>query len=452
MAEVVLVNPPILEKKPALRVPPLGLGYLASSLRREGIEVKIIDAPALGINLEQSLNLIKRYSPRILGITATTPLRYSAYQLVREARALAKWIIMGGAHPSALGKKVFEDCPELDFGFRGEGEEQFPGLVKKLLEGEKEVSLPGVISRDKDSSPVLISELDSLGFPSWDLLPMRRYRHPLFPGKRIATIISSRGCPYQCIFCDKSVSGSKWRARSVGNVLAEIEELYFQEKIRALIFYDDLFTLDKNRVVEICRQIIKRGMKISWKCEGRVNIVDEEMLYWMKRAGCEIIAYGIETRHQEGLDWLKKGVSEKEIENAVRLTKKAGIKVLGYFIFGIPVENYEQELGNIKFAIELGLDYVQFGSLSPFPGSELYELALKQGWYQELEAPAPEEYGKRPLLITEYWTQEKLQSILKTAYRKFYFRPGYLFKKLISFRGILDLLRSGVQLQRWLKR
>ena len=447
-----MVNPPILGKIPALKVPPLGLGYLASSLRQEGIEPKIIDAPALGLNLTQVLTLIKQYSPKILGITATSPLKDSAYKLVGASRSLVKWIILGGAHPSAVGRKIFEECPEIDFGFQGEGEEQFPILVKKLLRGEKEIFLPGVITPKKDSKSALISDLDRLAFPSWDLLPMRNYRHPLFPGKRIATIISSRGCPYHCIFCDKSVSGSRWRARSPENVLEEIEELYFQENVKAIIFYDDLFTLDKKRVIEICQGIIDRKIKISWKCEGRVNIVDEEMLYWMKRAGCEIIAYGIETKHQEGLDWLKKGVSEKEIERAVHLTKKAGIKVLGYFIFGIPVEDYQQELENIEFAFELGLDYVQFGSLSPFPGSELYQLALERGWYQEKKAPAPEEYGKRPLLITEYWTWERLESILKTAYRRFYFRPSYLLKRLISFRGFLDLFRSGIQLKKWLKR
>ncbi len=447
-----MVNPPVLGKIPALKVPPLGLGYLASSLRQEGIEPKIIDAPALGLNLTQVLTLINQYSPQILGITATSPLKDSAYKLVEASRSLVKWIILGGAHPSAVGRKIFEECPEIDFGFQGEGEEQFPILVKKLLRGEKEIFLPGVITPKKDSKSALVSDLDRLAFPSWDLLPMRNYRHPLFPGKRIATIISSRGCPYHCIFCDKSVSGSRWRARSPENVLEEIEELYFQENVKAIIFYDDLFTLDKKRVIEICQGIIDRKIKISWKCEGRVNIVDEEMLYWMKRAGCEIIAYGIETKHQEGLDWLKKGVSEKEIERAVRLTKKAGIKVLGYFIFGIPVEDYQQELENIEFALELGLDYVQFGSLSPFPGSELYQLALEQGWYQEKKPPAPEEYGKRPLLITEYWTWERLESILKTAYRRFYFRPSYLLKRLISFRGFLDLFRSGIQLKKWLKR
>ena len=452
MAEVVLVNPPVLGKIPALKVPPLGLGYLGSSLRQEGIEPKIIDAPALGLNLTQVLTLINQYSPQILGITATSPLKDSAYKLVEASRSLVKWIILGGAHPSAVGRKIFEECPEIDFGFLGEGEEQFPILVKKLLGGEKEISLPGVITPKKDSESALVSDLDRLAFPSWDLLPMRNYRHPLFPGKRIATIISSRGCPYHCIFCDKSVSGSRWRARSPENVLEEIEELYFQENVKAIIFYDDLFTLDKKRVIEICQGIIDRKIKISWKCEGRVNIVDEEMLYWMKRAGCEIIAYGIETKHQEGLDWLKKGVNAKEIERAVRLTKKAGIKVLGYFIFGIPVEDYQQELENIEFAFELGLDYVQFGSLSPFPGSELYQLALERGWYQEKKAPAPEEYGKRPLLITEYWTWERLESILKTAYRRFYFRPSYLLKRLISFRGFLDLFRSGIQLKKWLRR
>ncbi len=451
MASVVLVNPPIFDKSASLLVPPLGLAYIASTLKNYDIEVKIIDAPSLGLGLEKTLNKIASYNPEILGITTTTPLADSAYLLAKKARRLVKWIIMGGAHPTALRKKIFQECPEIDFLFLGEAEENFPEFVLALIQKKQISSYPnGILTPDSSTEPVIVSDLNKLPLPSWDLLPMERYRHPLFPGKKLATIISSRGCPYQCIFCDKSVSGSRWRARSADNVLKEIEELYFQEKVQAIIFYDDLFTLDTERVIEVCKGIIKKDIKISWKCEGRVNIIDEEMLYWMKKAGCRIIAYGIESANQKSLDWLKKGVSIKQIKDAVANTKKAGIKVLGYFIFGIPVESYEEALESIQFAIDLGLDYVQFGSLSPFPGSPLYELAKNQGWYQEAKAPAPEEYGqRRPLLISDNWSYEKLESILKEAYKKFYFRPSYLLGKIFTIQGLWALMKSGFKLKKW---
>ncbi len=453
MSQVVLINPPIPGATPALKVPPLGIAYLASALRNAGISVKIIDAPALGLDLDGAARAVSILQPEIVGITSTTPLSKSAYRLGKKIRRDAKWLILGGPHPSAVKGKIFEECPELDFGFRGEGEEQFPQLVKLLLAGEKNPDLPGLISRNRSCEPVPVSDLDSIPFPAWDLLPMKKYRHPLLPGKKIATIISSRGCPYQCIFCDQSVCGTRFRSRSPEKVVDEIAELSRKWGVRQIIFYDDLFTLNPERVIKICRLILERGVKINWKCEGRVNIQNPEMLSWMKRAGCEVIAYGIESAHQKSLDWLNKGVSAAQIRQAVSLTKKAGIKVLGYFIFGIPIETYQEEIRTVQFAIELGLDYVQFGSLSPFPGSRLYQMALEKGWYREASGPAPEEYGEtRPLLITDYWTEDRLREIMKEAYREFYFRPGYLIRSALRPRGIIDLIKSGFRLSRWLQK
>ena len=323
MAPIVLINPPISGKKPSLVIPSLGLGYLAAMLRQNGLEARIIDVPALGLDTEQVAGEVAKIKPEIAGITATTPLADSAYKLAKALRPHAQWLIMGGAHPSALGSKIFEQCPDIDFGFRGEAEEIFPRLAKSLMQGEKNIDLPGVIRPGHNADPASISDPEQLPFPAWDLMPMKKYRHPLFPGERVATIITSRGCPYQCIFCDKSVCGSKFRPRSPENVLREIEELYGKHGVRSLIFYDDLFTLDSRRVIEICRKLVERGIKLHWKCEGRVNISNEQMLEWMKKAGCVQIAYGIESCHQKGLDWLNKGVRVEQIEKAVAATKKA---------------------------------------------------------------------------------------------------------------------------------
>jgi len=449
--EVLLINPPIPEKHPGLLVPPLGIAYLGSALREQGIETRIIDAPALNLDVCAVAEQVKQLKPQIVGITTTTPLANSAFALAKEIRPLTRWLILGGAHASAVGQKIFEQCPVIDFGFQGEAEEQFPALVKMLISGESNPACPGLILRDFSQEPVLISELNKIPFPAWELLPMSQYRHPLSPGRKVATIMSSRGCPYQCIFCDQSVCGTRFRARSPENVVEEIEQLYRNWDVRTIIFYDDLFTLKPERVIEICKLIVSRGLKIKWKCEGRVNLVNSEMLFWMKRAGCEMIAYGIESAHQKSLDWLNKGVTLDQVQDAVKLTRKAGIKVLGYFIFGIPIETYEEELDTIDFAIRLKLDYVQFASLSPFPGSRLYEIAIKQGWYREGKALGPEEYGEsRPLLITDYWTEEKLSQILKQAHRRFYLRPGYIIRSGLRIRGLINLVKSGLRLIRWL--
>jgi radical SAM superfamily enzyme YgiQ (UPF0313 family) len=453
MAQIVLINPPIVGKKPSLLIPSLGLGYLASALRQQGLEARIIDAPALGMTADAVCREASSLKPEIAGISATSPLADSAYELARKLRKEVKWLVMGGAHPSAVGLKIFEECPEIDFGFRGEAEENFPQMAKRLLGGDMNLDLPGVMMPGHAAEAVSIPDPEHLPFPAWDLMPMQNYRHPLFPGRPVATIISSRGCPYQCIFCDKSVCGSRFRPRSPENVLKEIEELYAGSGVRAIIFYDDLFTLKQDRVTEICRKLIERSIKLRWKCEGRVNIINADTLAVMKKAGCEVIAYGIETSHQKGLDWLRKGVKVAQIEEAVKLTRRAGIKVLGYFIFGIPGETYEEELASVEFAIRLKLEYVQFASLSPFPGSELYDMAIAKGWYRESVGPAPEEYGaRRPLLITDYWTEERLNRIMHQAYRRFYFRPGYLARTAMRPSGLLDLMKSGFRLSKWLSK
>lgn len=145
-------------------------------------------------------------------------------------------------------------------------------------------------------------------------------------------MFTSRGCPYNCIFCDKSIFGSKWRARSPENIINELKDIVATLGVKTIIFYDDLFTVNKERAINICRGIIDAGLKITWKCEGRVNLVDEELLGWMKKAGCKMIAYGVESGNQRGLDYLNKNTTPAQIKRAFNLTHQAGIKTMAYFI------------------------------------------------------------------------------------------------------------------------
>jgi radical SAM superfamily enzyme YgiQ (UPF0313 family) len=272
-------------------------------------------------------------------------------------------------------------------------------------------------------------------------------------GKKITTMITSRGCPYRCIFCDKSIFGSKWRARSAKNVLDEMEQIVKDLRIPSIIIYDDLFTLDKQRVQEICQGILERDLRFEWKCEGRVDRVDGEMLRWMKKAGCSLVAYGVESGNEIGLDYLQKGITLPQIRRAFELTRQAGIRPMAYFILGIPVETFDQGLRTIAFAKELDPDYAQFSILSPYRGTRLYEEARAKGWYAEVEANNPFDKDQtRPVLLSKNWSGENLKEILRLAHKEFYFRPGYILKRL---RGIRDLhqMRSlagvGCGLLRW---
>ncbi|TAL27406.1 MAG: radical SAM protein [Nitrospirae bacterium] len=435
-------------------VPPLGIAYLAAVVEAKGHKVSIIDAFAEGLDMRSLEEKIKAISPDLIGITGMTPVIDNAFKVARAARKYAKHIIMGGPHVSVAGNKIFKQCSDIDYAIQGEGETSLPLLIDGLESGKKDIgNVPGLITKEIINPPAqFIADLDNLPFPARHLLPNERYRYILSQGK-VTTMFTSRGCPYHCIFCDKAVFGSKWRSRSASNVLDEMEFVNREFKINSIIIYDDLFTVKKERVMEICRGILERGLRIEWKCEGRVNIVEEETLRWMKKAGCSMIAYGVESGNQKGLDYLNKGTKVEQIKKAFELTRKAGIKPMAYFVLGIPVETYEDELRTIEFAKEIRPAYAQFSVLSPTPGTKLYDDAVKMGWYREVDAQNPMDKDiRRPAIINENWDEGKLNGILREAHRRFYLSPWYIFeriKELRSFKEFLIKAGAGLRLLKW---
>ncbi len=456
---VLLVNPPPLERVPArIATPPMGLLYLAASLVAQGIETQVLDADAQGLSLQQTVARARELAPQIIGVTAMTPTAEAAYAALAGLRSDAACLVLGGAHASALGAGVHEHCPvELDAVFCGEAEQTFTEFARRVLAGESATDLelagmprPGDATDERDWPK--INDLDGLPFPDRASGPWKNYRHPLLAGGPVTSIITSRGCPYRCVFCDKSVCGRKWRARSADNVLAEIEDLVLKTGVRRLIIYDDLFTLDRKRVIEICSGIIDRGLDLRWKCEGRVDRVDEESLSWMKRAGCEMVAYGVESATDQGRAFLQKDVSVDQVREAFAMTKKAGLKTLGYYLLGVPGETMEDEMETARLAVETGADYAQFGLLSPFPGTSLHEWANERGYVHEVEARGPAERGnRRAVVLDDYWTLERLDEIVRRAHRVFYGRPGYVLKRLTNVSSPAELFEGAAQAARLAK-
>ena len=453
--KVLLINPPFRQQvQEEVVVPPLGLAYLASVIEPDGHEVRIFDAFAEGLTWNNFTEEIRKAKADLIGIGGLTPTIDNTLRAMKICRPYTRHIVMGGPHLSVYRQDFFKDCRDLDFGIVGEGEESFRELVKRLEEGRDPWEVRGIAGPETFNPPGnYIGDLNRLPFPARRLLPNPRYRYALWPGKKITTMITSRGCPYRCIFCDKSIFGSKWRARSAKNVLDEMEQIVKDLRIPSIIIYDDLFTLDKQRVQEICQGILERDLRFEWKCEGRVDRVDGEMLRWMKKAGCSLVAYGVESGNEIGLDYLQKGITLPQIRRAFELTRQAGIRPMAYFILGIPVETFDQGVRTIAFAKELDPDYAQFSILSPYRGTRLYEEARAKGWYAEVEANNPfDKDQKRPVLLSRNWSGESLKEILRLAHKEFYFRPGYILKRL---RGIRDLhqMRSlvgvGCGLLRW---
>lgn len=424
-------------------VPPLGIAYLASVVKNHGYRVSIIDAFADSLDMSSLEARIKDLSPDLIGITGMTPVVDNALRTAIISRKHTKYIVIGGPHVSVVGKKIFEQFTDIDFAIQGEGENSFILLIDAIDRNKDIKDVPGLITRDFENQPAQVTnQLDDIPFPARELLPNDKYKYILSSGK-VTTMFTSRGCPYNCIFCDKAVFGSKWRGRSASNVLDEIEHVVKDFKIKSIIFYDDLFTLKKERVEAICDGILSRKLEFEWKCEGRVNLIDKETLNLMKKAGCSMIAYGVESGNQKGLDFLKKGTTIEQIRRAFELTRKAGIKPMAYFILGIPVETFEDELRTIEFAKEIKPAYAQFSILSPTPGTKLYDDAIERGWYREVNAKNPMDRDiKRPAIINENWDEYKLNKILKEAHRRFYLSPWYMGERLREVRSLKELIKK----------
>lgn len=436
--KVLLLNPPPrMPDNPNVLVPPLGLAYLAAVLEKNHLPVEILDANVQKLSWEKFREIIRQKKPDIIGITGMTPTIDTTFKAARICRPYTKYLVLGGPHGTMFGRQVFQQTPDFDFLVLGEGEYTFLNLVKALVNKENPVKIPGISTRNENNPPPpLIADLNNLPFPARHLLPNDLYRYALTKSYPFTTLFTSRGCPYQCLFCEKRVFGQKYRARSPENVLAEIEEVIRKYRIRSIVFFDDLFTLNKERVIKICEGILKRNLKFDWKAEARVNTVDEQMLKMMKRAGCSLLAFGVESGNQKSLDFLQKNTTVSQIRKAFRLTQKSGIKTLGYFILGIPGESYRQAQQTIEFSLDLKCDFAQFSILTPYPGTKLYDLALNRGWIKTTAAQNPFDQDiEKPVLLSPGWTPDKFKKILKVAHRRFYFRPGYIFNQLLSLKN-----------------
>jgi len=442
--KILLVNPPYEES--IYTEPPLGLAYIAAMLEND-FEVRIFDCVAMGWDLERYGEELKKFSPDIVGITAMTPTLSSAAELAKTTKRIlpnAK-IVLGGPHITLLSEETMKEIPELDFGIMGEGEYVMRELAIALKNG-KPLDFKGIVYR-KDGKIVsngrseLIQNLDALPFPARHLLPMDKYTKVVGEPKKFVTMMTARGCPYNCIFCAKAIFGRIYRERSVKNVIEEIVQLKKEYGIKEIVFYDDSFTLNRDRIMKLCDEMIKLDYRIKWKCETRVNLVDEELLKKMKKAGCYVIAYGIESGVQKNLDFLAKGVKLEDIRKAVEMTKKAGIEVEAYFIIGIPGETKEDAERTIKFAKELDVDYVQFSILTPLPDTDLYKYAVKKGLMQDVNWSKFSYFGDKATMTLklENFAPEELQKLKNKAMHDFYFRPGYILKRMKKIKSLSEL-------------
>ena len=304
---VLLVNPPGELKNSIL---PLGLASIAAYLRNNDIDVRAIDALVEELNFKEFEDRVSQGGADIIGIYMTSP-RYGEGKRACEAckKALPNSVIIaGGPHPSALPAETLQEIPQLDICGIGEGEITMLELVKAIENNAPLSQIDGIAFRDKNTGEIIITKprdfiknLDDIPFPARDLFPLKKYKTLPPYGRKSPyfTTITSRGCPFNCAYCSKDVFRNIFRARSPKNVVDEIEELISKYHAQEIQFYDDDFTLDMKRAEEICDEILRRGIKIRWSCLTRVDLVNENLLKKIKKAGCWMIAYGVESGNQK---------------------------------------------------------------------------------------------------------------------------------------------------------
>ena len=350
---------------------PNGLLYIAALLLKNNIDAEVLNLA--GKNWDECKQLIKEKAPSIVGIGCYTFNRNTCIKLAGIIKEINKEIkvVFGGPHSSIMQSKLMENCNDIDITVLNEGEITFLEIVERLKKGTSLESLPGIVYRANGN---IINNSPRAPLENLDALPIPA---DYFKYKRI---ITSRGCPGRCIFCDTpKLWGQKVRLRSPKNVAGELEMLHKKYGICSFIISDDTFTFDKNRTIEICKEIINRGLKITWDCRSRVNFIYEERLRWMKKAGCVSVSYGIESGSQKILNTLKKGITTQQIREAAALTRKFGFSLNYFIIAGSPGETEETIKETIELIEETKPTAIFVYAMQLTPGTEIYEMAEKNG-------------------------------------------------------------------------
>ncbi len=427
-------------------IPPLGLTYLATVLEREGFEVKVFDFSIGGEEKTLYEGLDKgKYS--LVGITSTTPSYYVAENLACKIKKKYPdvYLVIGGAHVSADPQGVMERGV-FDIGVLNEGEFTLLELARTLAEkGRRSLhEVKGIVFRDEKGEIQFtppreyIKNLDALPLPARYLLPPLKVYHPTPASYRrlpLGVMMTSRGCPNRCTFCDRAVFGNRVRFHSPERVVQEFEELVCKYGAREIRFFDDTFTLNKSRVLEICALLQKKGLhRIPWTCLTAVKSVDKEILKAIKDAGCWQVLYGLESGDDRMLKLLKKGNTVQDNTQAVFWAKEVGLSVRADFIIGTPGETKESMEKTLKFAKSLPLDYAHFNKFVPFPGTEIYHNLVKKGYKFNFERSSIVDHTAI-IYTPEGITPEEFKNFLNRAYKEFYLRPSYLLKHLLSIRS-----------------
>ncbi|MFC2149729.1 B12-binding domain-containing radical SAM protein [Candidatus Auribacterota bacterium] len=424
--------------------PPIGLTYLGGALRsKTDHEVKIYDSILEGSTQEDIVKVLNDYKPDFVGMTAYTP---TFFDLLETAKTIKRCdprihVCIGGAHAFMFGRETMEHSV-FDSIVLGEGESTIVNITNALENNIPLHKIEGLLIRRngeviRTGEPGYHDKLDELPLPAFDMLPFRRYYSAIGTGKTVGTILTSRGCPYACTFCCKPYR--TYRMRSIERILEEMK-LYIDLGVREFFFFDDLFNINPKRVIELSQAILDKGWDVDWSFRGRVDQVTEEMIKTAKKAGCRQILFGVETATNEGLKAINKNIKIEQVYSAMRMCRRSGIATSTNWIIGFPHHTKKEDiLGLIDTAVKVDSDYAQFNILIPYHGTEIFNEGSSKGlfdsetWRKFVLDPKPN--FEEPVW-EEYMSREELSGLLSRCYRRFYFRPKLIARKLIDIRNV----------------
>lgn len=432
-------------------LPPLGICLLAAVAREHGHGVQLLDCYAEKLTAAQVAARVAELRPECIGISATTEEIVPAAELAAMVRSRMPDvpIVLGGVHVSSIPEATLERFPQFTLAVLGEGEGTLPELLAALAAGLPLDDVAGLAIRvdgavRRTPPRPFIADLDRLPLPAFDLLPeMASHYVPAITNYRTLPavgLVTSRGCPGQCTFCDRTVFGNRLRMLSAPRIVEQMRLLHEQYGMREICFYDDTLVAHRRRLEELCHLLIAQPLGISWSCNARVNLVTPELLTLMARAGCWQIAFGLESGNQGLLDRLCKGTTLEQGERAVAWARDAGLAVKAFFIIGLPGETAETILQTENWALKLPLDDIILEFLTPFPGTELHAELLADG---ALLPDWGEMNTYRMSYVPPTVDAAVLESAFKRIVRRFYLRPRIVCGYVRRFKSPLALWRLG---------
>jgi radical SAM superfamily enzyme YgiQ (UPF0313 family) len=412
---------------------------MAAILEQHNFDVRIYDCPASEIDHAQLKKELEAYQPTIVGVGSMTPTIESALKSAQIGKEVGAKVVMGGPHATFADKEILAGEKAVDVIVRGEGEETILEIAKEATNLQKIYDIRGITFRKSNqivrtANRPFIQDLDALPRPAYKYLPIGKYR---ITGRHLLPVMSSRGCPFQCSFCVASqMFGQKFRARSPKNVVDELEWLRDEYSAEGIAFQDDTLTFDRKRALEICDGIIERKIDLPWGCGTRADVVTKEVLDKMSRAHCNETMFGVESGCPRMRAVLKKGVTNDQIENAIKWTKEAGIFVTVSVILGYPGETKETLRETLDFVRKIEPDDVWLCHATPYPGTHLRELVEKNGWKMSEDWKLYNTMN--PIFEDPALPAKEIAEMRRVFYNKFY-SPKYIMRQTVKgyFKGNL---------------